>query len=219
MAGTPQLLLNDGGSATYVSGTGSDTLLFNYTVAAGQNAGQLAITSVSLPAGASVADAAGNPANLAKAVGSPSGGPIIDTLRTRTDILHGTGQKVRAVAGNDVVVLESGNAKLVFHGSNDVAFLGDGGSSVNAKIIDHAQGLTVFVLSGGTDTIKGLATDPKAVVDLLGGVGGYANVTQVLNALTADPHGGTRLPLGSGQFLRFPDVAPAQLQAANFKLG
>ena len=35
--GTPTLTLNDGGTATYVSGTGTNALTFSYTVAAGQN--------------------------------------------------------------------------------------------------------------------------------------------------------------------------------------
>src|SRR2546430_17237885 len=35
--GTPTLALNDGGAATYTSGSGSNSLIFSYTVAAGQN--------------------------------------------------------------------------------------------------------------------------------------------------------------------------------------
>ena len=35
--GTPTLTLNDGGTATYVSGTGTNALTFSYTVGAGQN--------------------------------------------------------------------------------------------------------------------------------------------------------------------------------------
>ena len=35
--GTPKLALNDGGTATYVSGSGTNALTFSYTVAAGQN--------------------------------------------------------------------------------------------------------------------------------------------------------------------------------------
>ena len=36
VTGTPTLTLNDGGSATYVSGTGTSALTFSYTVGAGQ---------------------------------------------------------------------------------------------------------------------------------------------------------------------------------------
>ena len=45
--GTPYLTLNDGGQATYVGGQGTKTLTFSYTVAAGDNTPNLAVTGVS----------------------------------------------------------------------------------------------------------------------------------------------------------------------------
>ena len=41
VAGSPQLALNSGGTASYSSGSGTSTLTFTYTVAAGQNANPL----------------------------------------------------------------------------------------------------------------------------------------------------------------------------------
>ena len=43
--GTPTLLLNDGGTATYTGGSGTTALTFSYTVAAGQNTADLAVTA------------------------------------------------------------------------------------------------------------------------------------------------------------------------------
>jgi hypothetical protein len=65
--GAPSLALNDGGTATYTSGSGSTALTFSYTVAAGQTTSDLAISSFNLN-GAVVSDGAGNAANLAGAV-------------------------------------------------------------------------------------------------------------------------------------------------------
>src|SRR5215469_11286968 len=59
MTRTPTLSLNDGGTATYVSGSGSNTLIFSYTVQAGQNTPDLAITSVNL-SGGTIGNDAGN---------------------------------------------------------------------------------------------------------------------------------------------------------------
>ena len=42
--GTPTLTLNDGGTATYVSGSGTNALVFSYTVGAGQNTSGLSAT-------------------------------------------------------------------------------------------------------------------------------------------------------------------------------
>jgi len=222
VAGKPALVLNDGGTAGYVSGSGSATLTFKYTVAAGQNISALAVTGSLLPAGAGITDAAGNAAGFSAAVLSGvalSGRVIVDTARTRTTIAAGTGQVVSAGRGNDVVVLSAGSAEAVFHGSNDIAFLGGGTGAVNATLDDLSSGLTVYVLNGGNDVFYGLAFDTSAVVDLLGGIGGYAHVADVLKALTGDGHGGARLSLGGGHSIDFAGVAPGALQAANFHIG
>ena len=60
--GVPTLSLNDGGTASYTGGSGSNALTFSYTVGAGQDTGDLAVTSFNLN-GATVSDAAGNGAD------------------------------------------------------------------------------------------------------------------------------------------------------------
>ncbi|MBR1213942.1 heparin lyase I family protein [Bradyrhizobium sp. JYMT SZCCT0180] len=68
VSGQPALSLNDGGKATYVSGTGSNTLTFKTTVAAtDRDTSALAITGVNLNGG-SIKDAGGLAANLSGAV-------------------------------------------------------------------------------------------------------------------------------------------------------
>ena len=61
--GTPTLTLNDGGTATYTGGSGTNALTFSYTVGAGQNTASLAATAVNLN-GATIQDGAGNAAYL-----------------------------------------------------------------------------------------------------------------------------------------------------------
>ena len=58
VTGTPTLTLNDGGTATYASGSGTNALTFSYTVASGQNTAGLAVTAVN----GTIADLAGNAA-------------------------------------------------------------------------------------------------------------------------------------------------------------
>ena len=76
--GTPTLTLNDGGTATYSGGSGTNALTFSYTVGAGQNTPDLTVTAVNLNS-ASVTDGAGNAANLTGAVTNPAGTLQIDT--------------------------------------------------------------------------------------------------------------------------------------------
>ena len=59
--GTPTLTLNDGGTATYTSGSGIGALTFSYTVGAGQNTATLKATAVNLNS-ATITDGAGNAA-------------------------------------------------------------------------------------------------------------------------------------------------------------
>lgn len=67
VSGIPTLSLNSGGTATYVSGSGTKTLTFNYTVGSTDSATTLAVTSVNLspaPILAKMADDVGNPSVL-----------------------------------------------------------------------------------------------------------------------------------------------------------
>src|SRR5260221_8172838 len=80
VAGTWTLALNDGGTATYIGGSGTNALIFSYTVAASNSSVlSLAITQVNLPNGATVKDAAGNAAILSSAMGTVLLGLQIDT--------------------------------------------------------------------------------------------------------------------------------------------
>ena len=55
VAGTPTLTLNDGGTATYTGGSGTNALTFSYTVGAGDTTvPALAITQANLPNGATI---------------------------------------------------------------------------------------------------------------------------------------------------------------------
>ena len=64
VTGTPVLTLNDGGTATYASGSGTTDLVFTTTIAPGQNAATLAVTGVTLPSGATIRDGVDNDADL-----------------------------------------------------------------------------------------------------------------------------------------------------------
>jgi subtilase family serine protease len=66
VTGTPRLSLNSGGTASYTSGSGTSTLVFTYTVAAGENSSQLDYTSTTALSlnGGTIKDSAGNAAVL-----------------------------------------------------------------------------------------------------------------------------------------------------------
>ena len=83
VSGTPTLTLNDGGSATYTGGTGTNALTFSYTVATGQNTSALAVTGVT----GTITDLDGNalstsslPATFAGVAVGSSSGPTLTSI-------------------------------------------------------------------------------------------------------------------------------------------
>ena len=118
--GTPTLTLNDGGTATYDAAHSTATsLVFDYTVAAGQNTASLAVTGVSLN-GATVADAAGNAAAFAGADVTFSGLKIDTTAPTvtaadRPDVRH----RARRRDSSDYARHERGGDRVGRHADPD----------------------------------------------------------------------------------------------------
>jgi hypothetical protein len=90
VTGAPTLSLNDKGAAKYVSGSGTNTLQFDYTVASGQSTPDLAISKYNL---SGVKDLAGNNVNLAGAPTQPAG-----TLAVRTSNAGKTSSTVNTTA-------------------------------------------------------------------------------------------------------------------------
>ncbi|MDX7826108.1 cadherin repeat domain-containing protein [Aeromonas caviae] len=113
--GTPRVALNVGGStvyADYVSGSGTASLLFQYTILAGQtDANGMSLDADALQAnGGTLRDAAGNAANLAHGVVADNAGYLVDTTApsftsgasaTAIDENSGTEQIVYTAASTD----------------------------------------------------------------------------------------------------------------------
>jgi hypothetical protein len=60
ISGTPTLQLSDNEVATFLSGSGTNTLTFDYTVQAADSTSDLKVTGLNLPSGVSIHDSAGN---------------------------------------------------------------------------------------------------------------------------------------------------------------
>ena len=90
--GTPTLTLNDGGVATYVSGSGTNALTFSYTVGASNtNVASLAATAVNLN-GATIANGAGTAASLSLS-GLTQSGPQINVMTPKITAIVGSADK------------------------------------------------------------------------------------------------------------------------------
>jgi hypothetical protein len=101
ITGTPTLALNNGGTATYAGGSGSDILTFKYTVGLNDSTvSALGVTAIGLSNGAGIKDVAGNTANLSGALTTFSGlhvdppvPPVSPTVPHTTIAVHVSGDE------------------------------------------------------------------------------------------------------------------------------
>ncbi len=137
VTGTPVLTLNDGGTATYLSGSGTDTLVFTTTVANGENAAALAVTGNNLN-GSSIAitDAGtGKAADLSGADASFTGlsiGATVASITAATPASDlGPGQKVVfTVTMSEAVKISGGAPYLTLNNGGEAKYSGGSGSDV-----------------------------------------------------------------------------------------
>ena len=126
--GTPTLTLNDGGTATYSGGSGSNALTFSYTVAAGQNTPDLTVTAVNFNS-ATIADAAGNVANLTGAVTNPAGMLQIDTAAPTINSIVDSPSSGDFDAGKVITLTLDMSENVTVSGGTPTLTLNDGGTA------------------------------------------------------------------------------------------
>ena len=165
VAGTPTLALNSGGTATYISGSGTDTLTFIYTVAANDSTvPALTITAVNLPDGATISDAAGNTADLSGALVTfpdlqidPPSTPVITSFSTDSGTVgdHVTNENTLTLTGtataNSTVTVYDGGTLL----GTTTSDASGGWSYTTAALTDGAHNFTATeTVSGNTGGIS-----------------------------------------------------------------
>jgi hypothetical protein len=170
----PQLLLNNAGVAHYVSGSGTDTLVFSYTVAAGDQSTTDLATAASHALDGSIRDLAGNAlvatgadkinpdGTLAVVVMPPATGG--GTLKIETDA---AGVHISGVSAGDVNLVDPVTKVATHVGaiSNGQATLGE-----QANVVSGAVSVTTAATSTGTAGTT--VTDSSATVYTLGTASG-----------------------------------------------
>ena len=179
VTGTPTLTLNDGGTATYTGGSGTNALTFSYTVGATDSTvANLAITQVNLPAGATVADAAGNAADLSGALTTFSGlgvnsDVVIETLGSTSLVEVGNNYYLDNISSGTGPELKYGGAAIVAGqfgaytpvgveqtaGGYEVAFQNSGANQFSIWNTDsNGNFVSYSVYSGASTALESLET-------------------------------------------------------------
>ena len=193
--GVPTLSLNNGGTASYTGGSGSNALTFSYTVGAGEDTGDLSVTSFNLN-GSTVSDAATNDAVVAGAVTNPSGILQIDTIAPTVSSVVASGGGIDG-SGNgnlnaghvvtltvnlsDAVTVAGGVPTLSLNNGGTASYTGGSGS--NALTFSYTVGagedtgdlsVTSFNLNGSTVSdaatndavVAGAVTNPSGILQI-----------------------------------------------------
>ena len=132
VTGTPKLLLNDGGFASYTSGSNSDLLTFTYKVLAGQNTSSgaaLQITSASLNGGTIKMSGGTAAADLSAAAGVNLG-VIIDTTAPTVSSISAAPTSGGTVGLGGTVAIELQLSEAVVVSGTPTLKLSDGGTAV-----------------------------------------------------------------------------------------
>ena len=193
VTGSPSLALNEGGTASLTGGSGTNSLTFNYTVAAGQNTSDLTVSSLNLNGG-TIEDASLNNADVSGATGyNPAGTLQIDTTPPTIAI--------NTIATNNVVT--NGNAISSFPiGGTTVG--AENGQTVTVSILNSAR--SVVDIYGTTEQNNAWSVNVTSAQATALADGNYtvtANVSdlagnaapQASQALTVDEDRSTEAPL------------------------
>ncbi len=173
VTGTPQLALNDGSSASYVSGTGTATLTFNYVVVAGQNAGDLDYDSTSALtlSGGTIQDTAGNVATLTLPTTGTDGlatkNIVIDTTPPSVSAASSTQATGTYAAGSTIPITITFDEPVVVTGTPQLT-LNDGGTANYASGSGTATLTFNYVVAAGQNT-QDLDYDSTSALALSGG--------------------------------------------------
>jgi hypothetical protein len=159
VAGVPTLALNSGGTASFASGSGSNTLTFNYTVQAGHSTADLdyANTSALALSGGTIQDTAGNNATLTLAVPGTAG----SLGAAKALVIDGIAPAVNSIA----VVGAPGPT------ATSVNFLVTFSESVTNVSVDDFELTFVGVAAGTVASVSGSGSVYTATVNGISGTG------------------------------------------------
>jgi len=186
VTGTPTLKLNDGGTATYVGGSGTSALTFKTTVASTDTkTSALAINGVNLPSGASIKDSSGAAANLSGAVKTFTGLQVDPTLPSSPSSIA----PVLTVADPSLSVNGRGGTvdlgvKVATTDPNDVVIVNIKGLPKYETITDNLDGQT---FQGNNITLTAAQVDSGLVLQSNYRGGGHPVATLTLTATAKDP--------------------------------
>ena len=197
VSGTPTLALNDGGTARYVSGAGTKTLVFDYQVAAGRNTADLAVSTFNL---GGVTDLSGKAVSLTNAPRNPAGTLTIDTkaptlasiVASGAGISNGNGTlqngTVRLSLAFDEAVNVSGSPTLNLNNGGVATYVGGNGTKTLAFDYQIGAGQNVADLAVSGFNLGGVRDVAGNALNLSGAPTNPPGTLQIQTAAAPSPN-------------------------------
>ncbi|HTJ99604.1 MAG TPA: hypothetical protein VL522_08275, partial [Bordetella sp.] len=204
--GTPTLTLNNGGTASYASGSGGMTLVFTYTIAAGQDVADLDYSAVGalLLNGGAIQDAAGGHPDADLSLSAPgAAGSLgankdiaIDATAPSVTLGGVTLSNDTGASGSDFITsVAAQTIGATLSGPLDVGDKVYGSLDNGGTWIDITGKVSGTTLSWDGATLVGSGMIKLRVVDAAGNVGATSSQAYVLDV--APPGAPTVVPLQS----------------------
>ncbi len=144
-------------------------------------------------------------------------------VNTSSNVELATFGATSAVGADTTLAVERSNNVITAGQSDTISILWGSANQVTLGLGDTISdgGIGSVFQAGdvGATTINNFAADPTGIIELLGGVGGYATQNDAYSALKGDGMGGVSLSLGADGSIDFAGTLANQLSAANFKIG
>lgn len=190
--GTPTMQMNDGGVATYASGSGTNALTFTYLVTAGQNTGDLAVDHILLNAG-TIRDLAGNDLTLPGGTINPTGTLQIDTHAPDIAAVSASPASGAVGAGQAVTITVAFGEAVTVSGGTPTLALNDNGiatydAAATAALHDASKLVFDYTVGAG-DTltsalaVTGINLHGAGIGDLAGNTANLGNVATTFTGL------------------------------------
>lgn len=214
VTGTPQLALNSGGTANYLSGTGTNTLTFRYTVGGGQDSLDLdyaSISALSLNGGTiAEAGAGGVAANLSLPTPGSAGSisdnqaivvdsdppQVVNVTSNAANGIYRNGASIQIVVNFDFAVTVTGVPRLALNSGGVANYTSGSGSTSlvftyvvavgqNSLDLDYTS-TGALTLNGGSIVDAGAIPDPAILtLPTPGSLGSISDNQQIV--IDTDP--------------------------------
>jgi len=215
VTGTPRLALNSGGVASYASGSGTSTLTFQYTVAAGQDANPLDYASIGALHlnGGTIEDAASNAAKLTLSTPGAAG----SLSANRSIVIDTTAPTITITTPTDGSTYLLGQVVTAEYGCAD-----RGGAGVLSCVGTVTNGSAIVTAMVGANSFTVIATDRAGNTrsrtfhyTVIYGFGGFLSPLPASRLLSSSSSISVTFTLTNSLGQAIPASSSAQLAANN----